>query len=352
MASFDPSNILFDRNEDYWQEDKPVVDHLRLTSYNSDQSATLAFTKGDVDWIGISGDPAQFESADPEHLVAWTPSFMTSFMIFNTTQAPFDNALVRKALSMALNRDQIVQAATQGTSKVAHPTGLVLPNMESWLDPEFADLAYEQDLDEALALFKEAGYEQDSDGRLLTPEGQQFGFSILSSSGFTQDVTQGQVIKDQLGKLGIAVNLELVPQEEATSRGETGDFQVAFGNSGQFDPMPGNVYNNLLNSSFAAPIGTETRGNYGRWKDPETDALLQKYRTAESDEARREAVQDIQQIMVDEVPIAPIYYQNAMSETSSREVTGWPGEDDPYSAGTFVLGPWASLIVSRLELAD
>ena len=93
------------KNPNYWQKGKPKIEKLRFPAFLSNEQATLALIKGEVDWSGnfIPAIDRIFVSKDPAHNSYWFPKSGGSiFLYLNTTKAPFDNIDFRKAVSMAI----------------------------------------------------------------------------------------------------------------------------------------------------------------------------------------------------------------------------------------------------------
>ncbi len=108
---------------------------------------------------------------------------------------------------------------------------------------------------------------------------------------------------------------------------------MAFGGyGGTGDPYTD--FNNMLNSAFAAPIGTATANNFERFKDPKVDAALNTLAGATGESAQQDAVHQLENMMYDQVPIVLMYYGGSWGLFSTKNFTGWPSQDDPYTLPT------------------
>ena len=352
VASFSPQGYTLQRNPHYWQAGVPSFNAVHYTSYDSNQSALLDLNQGKLDWTAIFAPGAgQFQSKNPATNHVWDPAFETVYLLLNNQTYPFNQPAVRKAVSLAINRKQITTGGEFGLAFPAtNPTGLVLPNDQQWLAPQYAGLAYQGDAKQAEAVLEAAGFTKGANGLMRDKNGKPLSLTLTGTAAFSDFATDGQIIADQLKQIGITVTLQNVAPPEYNSRCGTGQFQAAICNTTQFDPTPGGSYNALLNSTLTAPVGAYARGDAERWIDPATDALLAAYNNATSDAARRQALYGLEKVMVDQAPAVPIFYEGALSQTSTAKVTGWPSASDPYKAGIFVFGPWASVIVSHLKL--
>jgi len=148
--------IVLVANEDYW-DGAPKVDKLvfKVTKENAVRANELL--AGEVDMIdGIDpNDVARLEASDAVG-VAKGPGMNINYLGLRCHKPPFDDLRVRKAASMAIDRESLVQYLYQGNSMVANgplPPGLF--GYVSGLKP------YAYDPDQAKALLAEAGYDDD-----------------------------------------------------------------------------------------------------------------------------------------------------------------------------------------------
>ena len=100
-----------EKNDNYWQENKPKVDKLIFPAFSSNEQVTLALLSGDLDWSGafIPAIERIFVEKDPEHHKYWFPNTgYSTFLHTNTKHPVLSDVNVRKAISYAINRPQVV----------------------------------------------------------------------------------------------------------------------------------------------------------------------------------------------------------------------------------------------------
>ena len=95
---------------------------------------------------------------------------------------------------------------------------------------------------------------------------------------------------------------------------------------------PYDIYENIMNGAILKPVGTGgVAGNYGRFNSPEATKALQEYANAEDEATRTAALNTLQKIMVEQMPIIPTSVQRR-SQYSTKNWVGWPTEADPYAS--------------------
>ncbi len=144
--------IRFKANPDYW-DGKQAIDDL-VFAITPDASVRLQKLKAGECQIMAYPNPADIAGlkSDASLTVMQQPGLNIAYLGYNTTEAPFDNAKVRKALNMAINKKAIIDAVYQGTGQVA--VNPIPPTMWSY-DKAIKDDPY--DPEAAKKMLAEAG---------------------------------------------------------------------------------------------------------------------------------------------------------------------------------------------------
>jgi peptide/nickel transport system substrate-binding protein len=333
LKSFSPQLIDLKKNPTYWQPGKPAVSEIRYPSFNSNTSAELLLTRGDVDWTGLFTPNIQqtYVSKDPAHNHYWFPNRNIVMLYLNTAKAPFNQLAVREAISSAIDRDKIYKIAESNYEPVSSPTGLVLPANQSSLDSTYASSSFALDTAKSAQLLQGAGFTKGSDGIYADKSGKKLSFSINVVTGWTDWVTADQIIADNLTKLGIAAKVNSISFTSYFSALQVGSFDMAISwtNPG---PTPFYLYNSLLNSTNSAAVGKQASSNFERWINPSTDKLLAQYATTTDATLQQQALNGLQQIMVEQLPSIPLVYGATWYEYSSRNFAGWPSVTNAYAS--------------------
>jgi peptide/nickel transport system substrate-binding protein len=337
LDTFAPTQYSLKKNPDYWQADKIAPTEVVMPAQSSNQSTNqLDVTSGKFDWSYnyLPDVKKTYVSKDPQHNIYWFPPGGTIGLFLNLTKPVYQNVDFRRGISLALNRDQIAEKAVNGYTTGASQSGLILPNLAKWLDPNLPSPQgnVAQDTSAALKEFQKAGYSQ-SGGKLLDSSGNQVSMSIMMPANYSDWVAAGKEVVNQLSAIGIKVTLDTPQATPYTSATQSGKYDAALGGyGGTGDPYTD--FNNALNSAFAAPVGTATGNNFERYKSPAADQALATLAGATDKATQLKETQKLEQIMYNQVPIVLMYYGGSWGLFSTKNFTGWPSEKDPYTLPT------------------
>ena len=336
LDKFAPTQYSLKKNAGYWQASKIVPAEVVFPAQASNQSTNqLDVTSGKFDWsYNFLPDVKQtFVARDSAHNTYWFPPGGTIGLFLNLTKAPYNNVDFRKGVSLALDRATIATKAVNGYLDQASQSGLILPNLKKWLDPNLPNQGLvNQDASAAQAAFARAGYTSQG-GKLVGPGGKQATMTIVMPANFSDWVAAAKEVVNQLGKVGIAVTLDLPQYAQYSQATQAGTFDAAMGGfGGSGDPYTD--YNTSLNSSFATAVNTPTANNYQRFKDPAVDQALAALASATDASTQQQATNKLEQLTFDTVPVVLLYYGGSWGLFSAKHFTGWPSAANPYTLPT------------------
>ena len=195
MVSYAPNRqLLLERNDHAWNKDGLAKVAKLTIRYMPEQSAQIAGLKsGQIDLMFPSAESALQLSRDPSVKTVEVVSTNTLRLNVNSGVAPFNNVDVRRALSLALDREEVVKGALLG----AGVASAQVPPSYTWaIKP--ADLKYQRhDPAEARRLLAGAGY----------PNGLDITLNHLAGYGTYMD-RFGELIKSEMAAAGIRVTIE------------------------------------------------------------------------------------------------------------------------------------------------
>ncbi len=352
VKSFTPQLVDLVKNPKFWQPGKPQVDEVKIPAYSSNDSAQLSLQKGQIDWTNlfIPALDRTYVALDKQHYHYWFPSSDDVMLYLNLTRAPFNDLQVRKAISFALNRETISKLGESGYEPPANPTGLVGEAIHSYIDPQFATLQLTQNTAQADQTLESDGWTKGTDG-FYTKNGKQLAFNIIVVSGYTDYVADCQVMVKDLQAAGINATVNAMSNDAFTSALQNGKYDagILWTNPG---PTPYYIYDGLLRSTNSAPVGQSAPSNYERWMDPATDKLLDQYASSTDPQVQRQALNGLQQIMVEQLPSIPLTAEPYWYEYSTAKFVGWPDVQHPYAAPGTAEYPDIEIVLLNLQPAQ
>lgn len=332
LKTFTPQTTTLTAAPTYWKG-KTQVKELRYTSYNDNSAQTTALAGGKTEWsfVFMPNYKKLYVAKDPGNNKLWFPSGLGIHGLwFNTARKPFDNPALRKAMAMVVDRKAIyVQAESTLYPEITNPTGIPLPAGNAFLAPEYKNATTKPDVAGARKVLAEAGFKL-SGGVLKDPSGKAVKLTMTDPAGWNDYITGLSIIKDNVKQLGIDAKVKTQTADAWTADVSNGNFDAVlhWTNTG---PTPYDLYQNIMDGALLQPVGKSSPlGNFGRFKSPEATKALKEYANATTDAARTTAMNTIQKIMVEQVPMIPTAAGPIGAEYSTKNWVGWPTESDPY----------------------
>lgn len=299
---------------------------------------------GELEWSGgvVPDVRKQYISKDPKNHHAWYPTYGGQYMFFNHTKKPFTNVHVRRALSLAVDRTQLLDITNPGMFNTLNLTGLDSRTQGKWIDAKYKDAEQPKaELAKSLAEFEKAGYTR-KNGKLVDGSGKQLSFTIIEVSTWGDAVQFDKVVASQLQKAGVNVSVKPTDASQLDVKRKKGDFDVLIGGAVYYS-TPYNYFKDMLWSGNA---GVWT--NYGHYKSAKADALIKELGETGDQAEIKKISAELEGMMVDDVPAAPLITIGVSSEYNSRNWTGWPTAKNPYAQPA----PWAGGIDSMSILLN
>jgi peptide/nickel transport system substrate-binding protein len=330
LKSFSPQVYKFAVNSKYWGT-MPKVSEVDFLAFSSNNAAQTALTTGAVDWAGlyVANVQSVYVGRDPAHNQSFQPGNNITVLMLNLTKPMFQDVNVRKAISLALNRSQYSKIAETGQEQVSNPTGVLLPNFQSLLDPSITQTFGDPQVSQAESLLQSAGWSKDSNG-IYAKGGQELAFNVLAPQGWTDWNEMQTLISGDLKAVGIKATVQEPATPDWYAKVGNGDYDATI-NYTSHGPSPYYFYNSVLNSAFSAPIGKAATTNFERWQDPNTDKLLNQYANTTDPTVQQQALYGLENIMINQLPVIPMLYGADWNERSTSHFTGWSSASDPYA---------------------
>jgi peptide/nickel transport system substrate-binding protein len=320
-----PNNIQYVANPYFWQTGKPYVQKVQYPGYLDNGPANLDLANGKGEWGSqfIPNIKGFYLNKSPDNHT-WSPPVLnvTIFPNLDPSHAATSKLGVRQAISLALDRNQVSQIGEDGQEPPANQSGIVMPTFAKYYDANaVAAAGYDkQNIDKAKSALASAGYSTSNPLKL----------TIISITGFTDWDASLAVVKQQLKKVGIDLTVQDLAQQTFLSRLYNGDFDLAYYNQPSGGPTPYYELRNDLYSKNTAPIGKAASTNYERYRNPAVDALFDQYPTAD-DAGQVSIVKQIGAAMIKDVPVIPVTEAVDWFQYNTKDIAGWPTEQDQYA---------------------
>ncbi|HYY45465.1 MAG TPA: ABC transporter substrate-binding protein [Candidatus Angelobacter sp.] len=335
-----PQNIAYTRNPSYWQSGLPYLDKINYPAFTDNDPANQYLATGQAQWGGqfIPNIDTYYINKDKANRHYWFPPIQNVNVFINVTKKPFDKKLVRQALAYGIDRPKVSKIGEYGYQPPGNQTGVVTPTFNNWYDSnQAAKHGYKFDPAKAQSLLQQAGFTKGSDGIFKDSSGTRLSFPIISISGYTDWTASLQVVADNLKQIGVEVKEQDFSHDDYFNKLFTGDFTLGYGSLSTLPgPNPYYELRNTLHSKTSAPIGQTASGDYGRWNDATTDSLFDQFVATTDSATQHRIMNQIQGIMLEQVPLIPVTESVAWYQYDTRLFTGWPTKEDPYAAPA----PW------------
>jgi peptide/nickel transport system substrate-binding protein len=352
VVKFENQVWELDRNPNYWQPGKPYIKGMRFPAYSDNDQANLATVNGENDWSGdfIPDIEKTYIAKDPQNHNYWfLPTGDTVMLYVNTTRKPFDDVNVRKAISMCLDRSQIVKVAMYDYTHPADGTGLS-DAYQDWKSPDAVAAGSDwvkRDVAKANQMLTSAGLTQ-GPGGMRTFNGQPLQYDINVVSGWSDWVSTSQIISQNLKQCGITAGVKTYDYSAWEERVQKGDFDMSIGWSTP-GITPFQFYRGQMSNLSYHPLGELSVENWQRYKSADADTLLDQIATSTNLADQKKLASQLQMVFAKEAPAIPLFPGPEWYEYNTSHFTGFPTKDNPYSIGSVSKEPERLLVLTSIK---
>ena len=292
--------IVLTKNPYYvggWDSSKIVSDTITLLLLEDSSASYAAYNSGEAQLIkDVPTDeiPSLTKAEDGGDFYVDT-ILGTYYISLNDQREPFTDAKVRKALSLAIDRDYVANTIMQGTYEPAYnfvgpgivdETGMFYDNANG--GERYISDDYEANLEEAKSLLAEAGY----------PDGEGFPVITYSANDAGYHIPVAEYVQQAWGELGITVNIDKVEWSSFLPLRRAGDYDVSR-NGWVMD------YNDPSNM---IELFCSTNGNNdGKYNNPEFDATIEASKVADKT-VHFQKLHEAEDILMEDAAAIPVAY--------------------------------------------
>lgn len=300
-------NVTLERNDDYWG-DVAYLDKVIFSIIPDANTAVQALYNKELDILGVETPLAEANKLQSDSNINIGKQYWPSryYIFFNTTESIFKDIKLRQAVSLGIDKDDIINKALKG---IGEKSNTAMTPLYDWA-LNTTDVFPERDVKKARQLIEDAGYTADSNGMYFEAT-----FDVFSIEPFT-DIAA--LVKDNLKEVGIDVKtniMEGAAWDEKVWYGRNYEISLLAGYQG---PDPGALENRFSTGQIINLM------NYSNLK---LDEALKKGATYTEEDQRAPYYIEAQKYIVQDVPIVPISEYISISPYQSY-VMGHPTSDE------------------------
>ena len=306
LASWTPqSEIVLKRNPHYWDAASVKLDEVHWVLAQDEETSLRLYRNGELDIAQVSPKDVRYLRQQRPAELHTDTTLRTDFLAVNIDRKPFDDLRIRRALSMAIDRDALAYKITAHGQKPA--TGLVPPGMPGYEQqpPDWAALALPDRIARAKALIAEAGFGPDKPLKieLSYPESEDYRLALTAIGGMWS-------------KLGLEISFAGEENRVFNAALRDREHQIAYTDWIADYPDPTTFLDTLKSDA-----GEENASDY---KNPAYDALLAQA-AATLDPAERLGLLEKAELMANnDAAVIPVAYETRPMLVSPR-VHGYIG---------------------------
>lgn len=291
--------LVLVRNDNYWGK-KVKLNECIIIPIPEEGTRAMAFESVEIDVIM---DPLPHRigeyKANKNINVITGPASRMVWVGFNPQDKVLSNINLRRAIAHAINRDEIVEHVMEGLGINAQE---IIPPIIMKSKKKYN---FNYDPERAKKLLIEAGYPNGLELNLWTPEGR-----------YLKDRQIAEAVQAQLARIGIKVKIQVMEwgaYVDAVFRHEQQLYIVGWG-FGAGDP----------DAALRACFYSTSKFNWSNYRNPEMDRLLDRAISTLDPKQRENLYNEIQQLLIDDVALVPIYHKLNIYATNKRVKKFYP----------------------------
>ena len=309
LESWSPqSEIVLRRNESFYRPEQPYLDRVVFRIVPEKSNRILQLLAGDLDLVEQIPPAEAARIRDEEQLDLlefWHRQY--DFICWNLGNPLFADASTRRALTMAIDRQSIIDALLFGYARVA--TSPIISTV--WAhDPELEPWPY--DPAKARELLADGGWiDADGDG-ILERDGRPFRFELSTNTDSRIRVDAAVMIQEQLRRVGIDAQVRRMEFNTLVDKNLEHDFDATLGAWG---------IDTSLDLTYAFHTDSIDNGyNFGSYSNPEVDRLIDEFRRQTDPEVMGSIIRTIEAILHQDQPYTFLWEPKRLTGINRRLV--------------------------------
>jgi peptide/nickel transport system substrate-binding protein len=319
LDSWDPGvQMVFHARADYYRG-KPAIDTIIIRGFNTEKETLLSqLQAGDIQTIG--SETLDVSDVDAINAIPGVKAYVRAgttveHIDFNLNNPILADKQLRKAFAYAIDRQDLVARVLAGQSSAADSW---IPPISQLFNPDTPKYPY--DPNQAKAILDAAGWTPGADGIRVNAAGQRLSFKYQSTIQAIRKKTM-PLVKDQLAAVGIEVNIDQMPAQ--TYFGKNGPLVQGTFELGEYADVgtqdSGVDVVTKFGSKFIPTTANNFAGqNFARWNNSTGDQLIAAESNTLVPGARSAAMNALQLVLADELPLLPLYFRPNVTAASNR----------------------------------
>jgi peptide/nickel transport system substrate-binding protein len=356
IARFTTQDYVLNKNPNYWQAGAPKIPCVEYVQATSNDAALLQIQSGQVDWTHnfVPNVESAYVAKDRQHFHAFyaTTAYPHSLML-DTSQYPYSLPALRKAISMAIDRNSVSKLGEYGYAPPTDAIGL------SGLFPSWVSDAKVKATAKQLATYNPSAAKKVltdngftyKGSQLLDPKGNPVQIDPHVISGWSDWVASLQIITKNLRDIGIDSQTKLEPgwnewyPNAAATKFPTLLWPIASTGS------PYAYFYEWMHQNAFVPSGQDASltGNWIHYQNATATALLNKWKVTLDPASQQKIATQVEQVWLDDLPMVPLFVAPRWSTYSTKYFHGFTSPKNFYGDPIFTTFPDNILSFTRIS---
>lgn len=348
----DGTEFNYERNDNWWGAKSgfralPAPKYLKFMWAGAPETRAALMQKDEIDSLMdiTLGALQALQASNPNIQTwytdlpkAWVPDPCSRTLEFNTTVEPWNDPEMRWAINYAIDRDEIVSVAYEGSTFKSRHFYPAYPPLDKYVDEAVKAGAYNvdqlwtHDPAKAVEIIESKGWVKNGD--YYEKDGKQLEFPIITHEAFIEKQRIGDVIVEELQAIGINASRQNQAGATWDENFANGTFVAKMGwqTCGSVNEPWASL--DTFNVSWLKPVGERANFNAWRWSGAQAEAyskIVDEMGTLPlGDPKLQDLFNEAMKIWEPELPVIPITQAKKIIPFDTKYWTNWPTADNDY----------------------
>lgn len=347
LVSASETQFIYDRRDDWWAAETgfhklPKPERLIWVWPGAEEIRAEYMIRNKIDSLmDITKGTFEVLKTKNPNVISWHEELPYAwvdpcprYIGLNNQIPPWNDPDMHRAVSYAINRDELIRVAYEGTSVPARFIFPAYPALEAYLNKNkdlFEKYPVEYNPDKTIEIFKGKGFTRGDDGIWRMPDGKRLELTIVTPAPWIEIKKIPMVIIEQLREVGIDAVLKILevsPWSDAIWTGQA-DSWVLWSCNSVVDPWRAL---DAYHSRWVMSLGERQFNNDARWVNKKYDAIVDKMgKLPPGDPGIEPLFRQALEIWLKNLPIIPVSQAKKLIPFNTTYWVGWPTAKDAYT---------------------